>query len=155
MYPSSNTLARHLADNLIQSILLEILQYALNMLSAAMKKPLPKRRLKTAARVLSFILIVSHFFQTLEHNTLLKRGQQQLPFPPPQPQFQPTAFHKHIRLRQSSYYVYHNNVTHSSKSTFGAGKNGSHVRISFQLHDRNVVPLNSRSSTRGACALLG
>ena len=109
-------------------------------------KPKPKRRHTTAARarviVLSFIWCVSYFFRTLEHNTLLKSDQQQLSFPPSQPQFQPTAFQKHIRLRQSNY-AHHNNLTHSSKSTFGvgAGKN-SHVRISFQLHDRNIVPLN-------------
>ncbi len=116
--------------------------------------PLPKRRLRTAVRVSSFILIVSYFFQTqvrVEHNTLLKRDQQQLKlsFPPPQPQFQPTAFHKHIRLRQSNY-AHRNNL-----STFGAGENGSHVRISFQLHDRNVVPLNYTFIHPGSLCPLG
>lgn len=55
--------------------------------------------------------------------------------------FQPTAFHKHIQRRQSNY-VHHNNVTHSSKSTFGTGKN-SYVRISFQLYDPKAVPINN------------
>eukprot|EP00573_Skeletonema_grethae_P003123 CAMPEP_0201690516 /NCGR_PEP_ID=MMETSP0578-20130828/3944_1 /ASSEMBLY_ACC=CAM_ASM_000663 /TAXON_ID=267565 /ORGANISM="Skeletonema grethea, Strain CCMP 1804" /LENGTH=665 /DNA_ID=CAMNT_0048175533 /DNA_START=212 /DNA_END=2209 /DNA_ORIENTATION=+ len=55
--------------------------------------------------------------------------------------FQPTAFHQHIQLRQSNY-VHHNNLTHSSKSTFGRGKN-SNIRISFQLHDPKVVPINN------------
>ncbi len=55
--------------------------------------------------------------------------------------FQPTAFHKHIQLRKSNY-IHHNNFTHSSTSTFGTGIN-SNVRISFQLHDPTVVPINN------------
>eukprot|EP00984_Skeletonema_dohrnii_P007123 scaffold2568_cov107-Skeletonema_dohrnii-CCMP3373.AAC.4 len=35
--------------------------------------------------------------------------------------FQPTAFHKHIQLRQSNY-AHHNNLTHTSNSTFGTGR---------------------------------
>ena len=65
--------------------------------------------------------------------------------------FQPTAFNKHIQLRQSNY-VHHNNLTHSSKSTFGTGKN-SNVRISFQLHDPKVVPIESTFNPYVTCQL--
>ncbi len=63
--------------------------------------------------------------------------------------FKPTAFHKHIQLRQSNY-VHHNDITHSSKSTFGKGKN-SNVRISFQLHDRSVVSINNTFNPYVTC----
>lgn len=55
--------------------------------------------------------------------------------------FQPTEFYKHIQQRQSNY-VHHNNLTHSSQSTFGTGSN-SHVRISFQLHDNKTQQLEN------------
>lgn len=63
--------------------------------------------------------------------------------------FKPTPFHKHIQQRQSNY-VHHNDIIHSSKSTFGTGEN-SNVRISFQLHDREVVPIKNSFNPYVTC----
>ena len=102
----------------------------------------------TILLVLSFICFLSTF---LTYNRILK-PYLKIDQPPlldyndisvddkqKQLLFQPTAYHKHIQLRQSNY-VHHNNLTHTSKSTFGTGKN-SNVRIIFQLHDPKVVPI--------------
>ena len=64
--------------------------------------------------------------------------------------FQPTAFHKHIGVRPYNY-IHNNNFTHSSKSTFfGTGIN-SNVRISFQLHDPKVIPINNTFNPYVTC----
>ena len=59
--------------------------------------------------------------------------------------------YKHIQTRQFSY-VHHDNITHSSKSTYGTGTN-SNIRISFQLHDPNVVPVNNTFNPYATCPL--
>ena len=63
--------------------------------------------------------------------------------------FQPTAFHKHIGVRPYNY-IHNNNFTHSSRSTFGKGIN-SNVRISFELHDPKVAPINNTFNPYVTC----
>ena len=57
--------------------------------------------------------------------------------------------YKHIQTRQFSY-DHHDNITHSSKSTYGTGTN-SNIRISFQLHDPITVPVNNTFNPYVTC----
>lgn len=73
--------------------------------------------------------------------------------------FHLTAFYEHIQLRQSNNHVHHdNNFTHSSQSTLsfttGGNKNSdTNVRISFQLHDPKVLPLQNVFNLYEKCPL--
>jgi len=71
-----------------------------------------------------------------DYNIEDKRHQQQ------QQSFHPTAFHKHVHLRQSSSTDY--NFTNSTLfATTGTTKDSNYVRITFQFHDPKVVQLKN------------
>jgi hypothetical protein len=71
-----------------------------------------------------------------DYNIGDKRHQQQ------QQSFHPTAFHKHIQLRQSSSND--NNFTNSNLfATKGTTNDSNYVRITFQFHDPKVVQLKN------------
>ena len=66
--------------------------------------------------------------------------------------FQPTAFYKHVQLRKQFFTP----TTTTTLFEFGTGTNehsNDDVRISFQLHDPKVVPLQSLFNKHMTCPL--